>query len=128
MNVAENIRDSGLIELHELCCAAFIESQIKAFSVEQREHVMKKRIAIREFHLASSRYHHQRGMEGFVLLYDLRNVRGPLLRHSWIRRIPQRREPNHHFGCVADPPSISGKLYLPFEFHILRHCKRAQRD
>src|SRR4051812_26398404 len=59
VNVAENERDPGLIEFDKARCPALVQPQIEALPLEKREHVVKKRVAVRKLHLAPGRYHEQ---------------------------------------------------------------------
>ncbi len=78
MNVAEDERNARLVEFDKLRGAALIESEIETLSVEQRKHVVKKRILIRELDLPSRRDHQQGRMETLVLLHQLRDLRALL--------------------------------------------------
>src|SRR6202046_4583106 len=81
MNVAEDERNAGLVELHELSATALIESEIEAFTVEQGKNIMKKRIPVGKFELSAGRDHQQRRLETFVFLRHLGNR--PRLLRRW---------------------------------------------
>src|ERR1700684_2977746 len=107
MNVAEDIRDPRLIELHKLRAAALIQSQIEAFAIEQGEHIVKKRIVVGKLHLAARWNHNQQGMETFVLLHQLRNLRRVLYRWSRRGSRSNRRQPDNHLRCITQGASAA---------------------
>src|ERR1700722_1561524 len=69
VNITENKRNSGLVELNEACRSALVQSKIEALSVEQRKYIVKKRIAIRKLNLAARRDHNQRRLEALIFLH-----------------------------------------------------------
>ena len=71
VNVAEDERNARLVEFNKLRRAALIKSEIETLSVEQRKHVVKKRILIGKLDLPSRRDHQQRRMETLVFLHQL---------------------------------------------------------
>ena len=98
MNIAEDERDSGLVELHEARGPALVESKIEALAFEQRKHIVKERIVVGELHFAADRDHQQRRLKAFILLHQLRNLR-------WV--LPRRfdgcadgSQPDHRLRCV----------------------------
>src|SRR5579864_7531850 len=52
MNIAEDERNSRLVELHEARGSTFIQTQIEAFTLEQRKDIVEERIAVRKFDFA----------------------------------------------------------------------------
>ena len=112
MNVAEDERNAGLVELHGLSAAALVESEIEAFAVEQRKDIVKKRIPVGKLDLPARRDHQQRRLETFVLLHQLGNWRR-LLRRRGRRGGPKRGEPDHNFRSVTHVASVSCELHLP---------------
>src|ERR1700692_937418 len=68
MNVAKDVRDSRLVELHKLRASAFVQAEIETLSVEQRKHIVKKRIVIRKLNLPA-RWNYQQGrMKALIFL------------------------------------------------------------
>src|ERR1700752_4795195 len=55
MDVAKNERDAGFVELDEARGSALGKPTNEAFALEQRKHVVKKRIVVRELYLSSHR-------------------------------------------------------------------------
>jgi hypothetical protein len=53
MDIAEDIGDAFSVEPYRPTGPRFIEAEIKAFAVEQREDVVKKRVLIGKFNLSS---------------------------------------------------------------------------
>src|SRR6266478_6474883 len=93
VNVAEDERNSRLVEFHKLRGAALIESQVKALAVEQRKDIVEKRILVGELDLAPRRDYQQRRLETLILLHQLGDW-GGLRRRRRHRSGPQRREPD----------------------------------
>src|ERR1700722_19754845 len=118
MDVAEDERNAGLVELHELRGATLIQSEIEAFAVEQRKDIVKKRIAVGKLDLPARRDHEQRRLETFISLHELRKRRS-LLRCRRHRSTPERREPHHNLRSVRNVAPVFCELHLPLQLHAL---------
>ncbi len=70
MDVAKNVRNSGLIEQHVASGAGFIESEIEALAFEQGKYIVKKRIAVWKIDAAASWYNKDMGIELLVFLNE----------------------------------------------------------
>ena len=121
VNVAEDVRDARFVELHKLRASTLIQAEIEALAVEQREDIVKKRIAIRELDLASRWNHQQRRMEHLLLLNQLGDLRCLLRgrRRRWGG--PKRREPHHNLRSITHVTLVSCELHLALQFNILPH-------
>src|SRR5258708_2626250 len=71
VNVAEDERDSRLVEFHKLRGATLIEPQVEALAVEQRKDIVEKGIPVGELDLAPRRDYQERRLETLILLYQL---------------------------------------------------------
>ena len=77
--------------LDEARASALIKSKIETFALEQGKHVVEERIAVGKLHLAADWNHQKRRLKAFVLLYQLRDLRGFLSR--WLDGGSHRRQP-----------------------------------
>src|SRR5258708_7623507 len=125
VNVAEDERDSRLVEFHKLRGATLIKSKVKALAVEQRKDIVEKGIPVGELDRAPRWDHQQRRLETLILLHQLGDWCG-LRRWRGYWSGPQRREPNHNLRSSIHRVPVSRELHLALEFDIL--CCRKPRD
>jgi hypothetical protein len=74
VDVAEDIGNTGLVELDEARGSALVQPEIEALALEQRENIVEDRILVGKFYFASDGDYQKRGMETFVSLHQLRNL------------------------------------------------------
>src|SRR5579863_2643173 len=120
VNIAEDVRDARLVELHELRTAAFVKAEIEAFAVKQRKDIVKKRITVGKLNLTPGWNYQQGRLKTFIFLDQLWNLRRLLPGHSRGGSCSQRGEPDYNFRSVGYVLSVPSELYLALEFHILR--------
>src|ERR1035441_3208382 len=53
MNIAEDVGNAFMIETNALRASCFVETQVKAFALKLRKHIMKKRIQVRKLYNAA---------------------------------------------------------------------------
>jgi len=68
MNIAKYVRDPRLIKVHIPRRARLIKSKIEALALKEREHIVKKRIAIGKLYHRPDRNYQQMWLEPLVLL------------------------------------------------------------
>src|SRR5215467_10548500 len=115
MNVAKNVADAGAVEAHHARTSRLIKAKIKAFPLEEREHIMKKRIMVGEFHHRANRHDQNMRFETFALLHQPKSSRGTGL--AVFGRSVNRRQPDDCSwkGCLA-------KTTRAFQFNSPMHC------
>src|ERR1700680_562217 len=73
VNIAENIRDPRFVELDKASGAAFIQSEIKAFTVEEGKNIVEEWIVVRKLDPPSHRNYQKRRSETLIGLDQLRD-------------------------------------------------------
>src|ERR1017187_8873630 len=71
VNVAEDKRNARLVELDKASSATLVEAKIETFSVEQRKHIVKKRILVGKLYFPAGWDYQQRRLETFIFLDEL---------------------------------------------------------
>ena len=102
VNIAEDIANSGTVEMHAVSGARLIKSQVESLAVKQREDIMKERIVIRKINHRADRDREHAGIKLFVLLQQAKL----LPRELGLELIfpagsaGDRRQPDHRAGVV----------------------------
>jgi hypothetical protein len=100
VNVAEDIADAFAVEHYTAAGSCFIETEVKAFPIEQREDVVEERVFVGKDHSASHGYNDQVRSETFVSLHELLSRAAQRRRRlAWLSEPGQ---PNDAVGGVAD--------------------------
>ena len=100
MNVAEEKAHAQPVKPHGVGGPCFIQAKIKPLPIEEREHVVKKRIVIREIHHGSHGNHQHMRLKCFVVLNQLKfPLRGAIPCISFRRRF-ERLQPHHDFRRI----------------------------
>src|SRR5262249_21147347 len=74
MNVAEQEANAGVVKMRGIASATFVKAEVEPSSVEQREHVVKERVLVRELDCRANRDNKNVGFEGLVALNDGRSL------------------------------------------------------
>ena len=77
MDVAEDVRNAGLVKNHIARATRFIEAEIEALALKKRKHVVKEGIPIGKLHRRTDRHHQDMGLETLVLLNQTRPLGAP---------------------------------------------------
>src|ERR1700733_8653042 len=94
MNVAENVRDSDLIETHITGSSCLVESEVETLTVKERKDIVKKRVVIRKLYDRSNRHDQNVRLKAFVQLDQARMLLAKRRRQG-LNGLVQRCEPEH---------------------------------
>ena len=117
MNIAEDVRNTIVVEMYSPCASAFIQTEIETFSIEQRENVMEKGVEVWELNTTAGGDHKQMRCECLILLHQpVMSRLGSRCRTR--RRGGERSEPNDDTGRVS-------RLILRFALGAIWTCTEA---
>src|SRR5260370_3494183 len=102
MNIAEDIGNPFAVKTHRSTRTRFIQTQIKTFAIEQREHVVKEGILVRKFNLTARGDNEKMRSKHLVLLdKSVHRLAGRYHGHDSTRL--KRRQPDNdicYAGCI----------------------------
>src|SRR5580700_7240786 len=84
MNVAEDVRNAGLVKNNVARAASLVKPEIEALALKKRKHVVEKWILVGKLHRCTNRHHQNMGLETFVPLNQTRPI--GILRNGKARR------------------------------------------
>src|ERR1700694_1628916 len=98
MDVAEDVRNAGLVKNNVARRPGFIEPEIEALALKKRKHVVKKRIPVGKLHRCTNRYYQNVGLETLVSLNQTRPI-GILSGGQTRKRCPPHgSQPQHYIA------------------------------
>src|SRR5262252_6472148 len=77
MDVAENVGNARTVENHIASGTRLVKTKVEAFSLEKRKNVMKKRVAVGEFHHRSHWHDQKMRLKALVMLCQSQAIRSP---------------------------------------------------